>query len=89
MPKDKFLTHYVEADGLKTLELVEAHVRNNMQGLTPEKTAESEDKESKRNVGGRPDKPEDIVVTYEFEENDLMVDTPPNFKLKDSHFEQA
>jgi hypothetical protein len=81
MLKDKFLVPYAEPDGLKTLELVEAHTRNNMLGLIPTPTPELEDKETERNIGGTPDRPEDVVTTYQFEESEIPVmDSPEDLK---------
>jgi hypothetical protein len=81
MLKDKFLVPYAEPDGLKTLELVEAHTRNNMLGLIPTPIPELEDKETERNIGGTPDRPEDVVTTYQFEESEIPVmDSPEDLK---------
>jgi hypothetical protein len=80
-------------NGLKTLELVEAHIRN-MLGIVPEEPKpELENKEGKRSVGGR-QRVEDIVQTFQFEEDsagegEFMTKEPPKFKILASHFEQG
>jgi hypothetical protein len=60
-----------------------------MLGIVPEeKPKELEDKETERAMGDV-QRPEDIVTTYQFEEEDLVVKEPPKFKIPSSHFEQG
>jgi hypothetical protein len=92
MLKDKFLVPFLESDGLKTLELVEAHTRNTMLGIVPEERPQLEDKEADRNIGGIPDKVEDVVTTYEIEEDIAVINSPEDLKRNkfklNTHFEQ-